>query len=131
VSLVCKDAKQQKDWLEYSEALLLNDAAAELIVEIQTFDCQGDKLSKQKQLVGYLTNNQSRMTYKTFLDAGLFIGSGAIEAANKEVIQKRFKLAGQRWTREGLQQVANLRVAQKSNQWKNVQHLIKKAAKAA
>jgi hypothetical protein len=127
-ALVFKDEKQKKDWIEYSETLLLNDEVGELIVAIQTIDCQGDKLIKQKQLLTYLTNNQSRMLYKTFLDAGLFIGSGAIEAANKEVIQKRFKLAGQRWTRQGLQQVANLRVAHKSNQWENVRNLIKNAA---
>lgn len=126
--LVLKEEKQKKDWLEYSETLLLNDEVAELILAIQEIDCQGDKLTKQKQLVTYLSNNQSRMAYKTFLEAGLFIGSGAIEAANKEVIQKRFKLAGQRWTREGLQQVLNLRIAHKSNQWQNVRNLIKMAA---
>lgn len=127
-TLVFKDESQRKDWMQYCETLLLNDEVAELIAQIQNFDCQGDKSIKQKQLVSYLSNNQSRMMYKTYLDAGLLIGSGAIEAANKEVIQKRFKLAGQRWTREGLQQVVNLRVAHKSNQWQNVQLLIKNAA---
>lgn len=127
-SLVFKEESQKKDWIAYSESLLLNDEVAELMAEIQLMDCQGAKFTKQKQLLTYLSNNQSRMTYKTFLDAGLFIGSGAIEAANKEVIQKRFKLAGQRWTRQGLQQVVNLRVAHKSNQWQIVQNLIKIAA---
>ena len=40
--------------------------------------------------------------------------SGAIESANREVIQQRLKLSGQRWTPLGLQQVVNLRVAYKS-----------------
>ncbi len=127
-ALVFKDEKQKKDWMDYSESLLLNDQVGELIVQIQNMDCESNPSIKQAQLVTYLTSNQARMSYKTFLDAGLFIGSGAIEAANKEVIQKRFKLAGQRWTREGLQQVANLRVAYKSNQWQNVRDLIKIAA---
>ncbi len=125
-ALVFKDEKQKKDWMDYSESLLLNDQVGELILQIQNMDCH--QSLKQAQLVTYLTNNQARMSYKTFLDEGLFIGSGAIEAANKDLIQKRFKLAGQRWTREGLQQVANLRVAYKSNQWQNVRHLIKIAA---
>jgi hypothetical protein len=127
-SLVFKDIKSEKDWMKSCEELLLNDAIKEVIITIQATDCQGDKLEKRNQLITYLTHNQARMTYKTFIDKGLFIGSGAIESANKCIIQKRLKLSGQRWTRKGLQQVANIRVAFKSNQWKNVQDLIKLAA---
>ena len=56
----------------------------------------GRFIEKQKELLTYLLNNQRRMQYKTYKDNGLFIGSGAIEAANKESIQKRFKLSEQR-----------------------------------
>jgi hypothetical protein len=38
----------------------------------------------RQQLITYLTNNEHRMTYKIFLENGLFIGSGAIESANKD-----------------------------------------------
>ena len=56
------------------------------------------------------------MQYHIFKEKGLVIGSGAIESAHKDVLQKRLKLYGQRWTKKGLQQVAQLRVAYKSNQ---------------
>ena len=59
-----------------------------------------------------------------FKDKGLLIGSGAIEAAHRNVIQKRLKLSGQRWTVKGAQQVANLRVCEKSNDWDKVVSLI-------
>lgn len=42
------------------------------------------------------------------------IGSGAIEAAHRNVIQKRLKLSGQRWTIKGAQQITNLRTYKKS-----------------
>lgn len=68
------------------------------------------------------------MYYQTYLQKGYYIGSGAIEAAHRHVIQKRLKLSGQRWTAQGLQQVANLRVAYLSNQWESVQIAIRNAA---
>jgi hypothetical protein len=44
------------------------------------------------------------------------------------VIQKRLKLSGRRWTAQGLQQVANLKVAYLSDQWGCVQSAIQNAA---
>lgn len=64
------------------------------------------------------------MRYGSFKAQGLLIGSGAIEAAHRHLIQHRLKLSGQRWTKQGAQQIANLRVAKKSNQWYKVLDLI-------
>lgn len=50
-----------------------------------------DFLEKQEKLLTYLTNNKQRINYKTYLDDGLFIGSGAMESTNKEVIKKRIR----------------------------------------
>ena len=54
----------------------------------------------------------------------MLIGSGAIEAAHRDVIQKRLKLSGQRWTIKGAQQIINLRTYKKSNNWKQIKELI-------
>lgn len=123
-----KDEKECKSWMKSCEELLLNNEVQEIIIQIQAVVCVGDLLKKQKDLLTYLLNNQRRMQYKTYKDKGLFIGSGAIEAANKDVIQKRFKLSGQRWTKKGLQQIANLRTVQKSNKWDKILNLIKMSA---
>ena len=127
-TLILKEEKERKSWMKCCEELLLNNEVGEIIVQIEAVVCVGDLLKKQKELLTYLLNNQRRIQYKTYKDKGLFIGSGAIEAANKEVIQKRFKLSGQRCTKKGLQQIANLRTAQKSKKWHNVLNLIKMAA---
>ncbi len=126
--LVFKEEKQRKDWLMVCEELLLNNEAIEVELMVKAIDCQGDKKKKQDQLLTYLTHNKDRISYKTYLEQGLFIGSGAIESANREVVQKRMKLSGQRWTGEGAQQVANLRVTFKNNQWDKLIEQIKMAA---
>ena len=126
--LVIKDSLQRKDWINLCEKLLLNNEASEVELMIQSIDCQGDKKENQTKLLTYLTNNKQRINYKTYLDDGLFIGSGAMESANKEVVQKRMKLSGQRWTLKGVQQVVNLRIALKNDEWDKLVSQIKMAA---
>lgn len=63
------------------------------------------------KLLTYLTNNESRMDYFAYRQAGYIIGSGAIESAHRTVVQARLKLSGQRWSMAGAQQMLNLRVA--------------------
>lgn len=82
------------------------------------------KQKHKEKLLNYLTTNKKRIDYGTFSEKGLLIGSGAIEAAHRDVIQKRLKLSGQRWTIQGAQQVLNLRVCEKSNQWDKVLSII-------
>ena len=65
------------------------------------------------------------MLYKTYLDKGYKIGSGAIESAHRTVIQKRLKQSGQRWTLKGAQNIIDLRLMNMNQQWNNVIDLIK------
>jgi hypothetical protein len=82
-------------------------------------------LQKSKnKLLTYLTNNKKRINYGKFLREGLLIGSGAIEAANRDVIQKRMKLSGQRWTVQGAKQMLNLRTCYKGGNMLLIRKLI-------
>jgi hypothetical protein len=71
-------------------------------------------------LYTYITNNRSRINYKAYKDAGYFIGSGAIESANKTVIQQRMKQSGMRWGVAGGQYIAALRTKHESGLWDEV-----------
>jgi len=51
---------------------------------------------------------------------GYLVGSEPIESANRTVIQKRMKLSGQRWTKEGAQKILDLRIAYLNNKWDKV-----------
>jgi hypothetical protein len=58
------------------------------------------------------------MDYKKYKQLGCGIrGSGAIESAHRTVIQKRMKLSGQRWGKQGVQNMLNIRVINKNRQW--------------
>jgi hypothetical protein len=103
-----------QDWMNCQHERLESDGVLEVLAAVRGERCLGDSKRQQTALLTYLENNQSRMQYGRYKKAGYLIGSGAIEAANREVIQQRLKRSGQRWTRQGLQQVANLRVAYKS-----------------
>lgn len=123
--------KEAKDiWIEEQEKLLKQDEALKVVKNISFLPKTGKKPveRKRKSLMQYYQSNLKRMNYKTYKQMGLLIGSGPIEAANRHVIQQRMKRSGQRWTKAGLQQIANLRVASKSNQWETVVDMIKLAA---
>lgn len=67
--------------------------------------------------VTFFSRNKSRMNYSELVDQGLPIGSGPVEAACKMIVKARFCQSGMRWSLQGGQNVMNLRVIQKSNQW--------------
>ena len=127
-TLVFKDKEILNNWCEYAKELLLNDDLNELISQIQSIDCKGDTIEKKNALLTYLDNNAHRMTYKTFIEKGYLIGSGAIESAQRTVVQQRLKRSGQRWTLKGGQQVLNIRTKNLSNRWEDVIKLVRMAA---
>lgn len=105
------------------------DKALETIRELP-HGKKGVEESKDK-LLNYLTKNKKRIDYGRFKEAGLLVGSGPIESAHRDVIQKRMKLSGQRWTIRGGQQIANLRTTYKSKKWGRVLNLITNCQNAA
>lgn len=126
---VITDESQREVWIKQQSELLLDDGVEKVILRVKNMNIKthlGRKM--KKSLVAYYQANARRMLYKTYRQDGLLIGSGAMESAHRHVIQHRMKLSGQRWTIKGAQKMANLRVTYKSNQWKHVVELTKKAA---
>ena len=128
--LYFKTSDEQNQWIDQQETLLMNDDVEKVIDNIRSLPKTGKRLitAKQKTLINYYKQNQKRMRYKTYKTMGLMIGSGPIEATHRHLIQSRMKRSGQRWTKKGLQQLANLRVAHKSNEWNTVIDMISLAA---
>jgi hypothetical protein len=58
---------------------------------------------------GYFTTNAARMRYPSYRERNLPIGSGAVEAAAKHVVQQRMKRAGSRWSDLGARAILDLR----------------------
>ena len=57
------------------------------------------------QAQGYFESYHLRMNYPAFRSAGYPIGSGAVEGANRSVVQQRMKCPGQGWCRHNAQSV--------------------------
>jgi hypothetical protein len=124
-----KNEEQKKKWLQEQKKLLLEDAVAEVIGNIQSIKSRNQESSQAKETaIQYYTEHEDRMLYKTFREKGLLIGSGPIEAAHRNVIQQRLKLSGQKWSVQGAQGIANLRCYQQSGAWSIIQNLIRLAA---
>jgi len=120
-----KDKTKCSRWIEKQDDLMLTKGITEVIEELEKLS---DSTKKLEQLINYYKQNEKRMQYHLFKEKGLLIGSGAIESAHKDVLQKRLKLSGQRWTKKGLQQMAQLRVVYKSGKWNRIVNLAKNAA---
>jgi hypothetical protein len=58
---------------------------------------------------GYFSSNANRMQYPSFRQRHLPIGSGAVEASAKHLVQHRMKRAGCRWSELGARAILDLR----------------------
>ena len=76
-------------------------------------------------ILQYLRRNAYRMEYDKYRERGLMIGSGAIEAAHRTVIQSRMKLSGQRWAKAGVDAMLKLRVRYESKRWCEVKNEVR------
>jgi hypothetical protein len=112
----------QKDWVKTQQQLLKKSEWTTVIENCHQFPQKKKDLTKSiTDLERYLTNNQSRIDYRSYLKAGLMIGSGVVESSNRRVVTQRLKQAGMHWSFFGAEGVMALRAAYLSNsmRWSN------------
>ena len=122
-----EDKFERREWIDEQSDLLYEGQTEQVLINIQSlYNLNPEKRKARELLLAYYSSNTYRMDYKRYraIGAGI-IGSGAIEAANRTVIQKRMKLSGQRWSIKGAQHMMQLRVANLSGQWYRVVDFIK------
>jgi hypothetical protein len=100
-------------WLACQRTLLLASQSGRVLEHVAQLP--GIPPARLADLQGYYRHNQPRMDYAAFRAAGYAIGSGAIEAAHKTLLQVRMKRSGQRWNPQHVPAMLKLRVAVKSN----------------
>ena len=101
-----KDASLKIVFIEKKKKMyFLKESNLNLVVEELTFMLKTtDNLSAQdfiKRALSYFDSHKNRMDYKSYLNAGLVIGSGVIESSNKLVVTKRLKQGGMHWSISG------------------------------
>lgn len=72
---------------------------------------------KRDTAVGYLAARLGQMQYGQFRAAGYPIGSGAVESANKLVVEARLKGSGMHWARPNVNPMVALRALACSDRW--------------
>lgn len=117
-----------KQWIDQQSDTMFNKGITPVIKALEALEITKNTSKQREKLLNYYRKNENRMQYHTFRQKGLLIGSGAIESAHKDVLQQRLKLSGQRWTMDGLQQMAQLRVVYKSGETSRIREIIQKAA---
>ena len=113
--------KARKVWLKLMYNLLVSNRLDDVLNHLKGLSLTPDL---GQRIRNYLLSNRHRMEYESYLKQGLCIGSGAIESANKAVVQSRLKRSGQRWSQAGAQRVLNLRTCRMSGRWHLVQEQI-------
>lgn len=128
-----EDQLQRNKWVEDQALLLLESRTEQVIKNIQSLNGGNNEKRKAKaQLSDYYQGNSHRMDYKKYTNVGAgIIGSGAIEAAHRSVVQRRMKLSGQRWSKKGAQNMLQLRVTNLSGHWNHIVDLIKEPVQQA
>lgn len=121
-----QDAALRQQWMEDQKSLLRNSQPESVIDNIKKLSITKSRIKGiRKNLIAYYESNKKRMDYKKYSSIGAgIIGSGAIEAAHRTVVQKRLKQSGQRWSKTGAQHVLALRCANLSQRWSDVVELI-------
>lgn len=124
--------EEEEKWLAEQSLLLKQGKTGKIISNVRSSKMPSATAKKEQQkLLNYLSDNEYRMRYDEYLECGFFIGSGAIEAAHRTVVQCRMKRSGQRWSPKGAQYMLNLRVTYMSKQWHKIINLIQSATAQA
>lgn len=122
-ALFGKGTNEAKYWYgKYARYLLDKDDGAQRAIRSMAYYEKYGGLSPARKAdlacqQTFLMRNQHRMTYASFRQRGLPIGSGPVEAACKTLVKTRMCRSGMRWTRQGGQRILDLRTYVKSNRW--------------
>lgn len=81
--------------------------------------CEQGPEAVLEKLRGYITRNRQRLCYPQFRQQGLPVGSGWVESDCKQVIRKRLKGSGMRWSIKGTQEILAVRCVALSDLWED------------
>jgi hypothetical protein len=88
-----------------------------IISAARQYPLDGIKAEDLDRKLGYFEHNIHRMRYARFRKLGMFTGSGAIEAACRQIVAQRARQSGMHWTVEGAADIIALRCQQHSGRW--------------
>jgi len=114
--------KATEKWVHKRLDLLWDGWTKKLLDDLkeQRKKYRGSKHQAVNTLIRYVSNNEEQMRYDVFREKGYDIGSGAVEAACKNVVGKRLKQSGMTWSRTGSSATLALRVTWLNDRWEQL-----------
>lgn len=111
------DAKKA-NWLGEQLHQLKTEGPSELLTTLRTHISQDPQPPQWASEFAYLDKREAQMQYPTFQQAGWPIGSGAVESANKLVVEARLKGSGMHWCRAHVDPLLALRNIACNDRWR-------------
>jgi hypothetical protein len=112
-----KFTQNEKEYVPWAENFITKIESGKVTEALELLPEQETLPAGVVNLRTYISNNLEKINYPEYKSKGYFVGSGAIEAANKVIVQRRLKQAGMRWGVSGAQAVLSLRAKVESNLW--------------
>ena len=111
------DPSAGKSWQDHQLHQLKHFGPDELLTEMHRLQEQYPQSEVVRVNLAYLEKREPHMQYPVYQALGLPIGSGAMESANKIVVEARLKGAGMHWALPHVNPMLALRNILCSNRW--------------
>ncbi len=103
-------AKAAQVWAMQQVEKLKGGGSRAVIAALKRLTISIEGWKVRQEAVAYLSRRVGQMGYQEYQEAGLPIGSGAIESSGKQIVTARCKQAGMRWSEAGSEAILALAV---------------------
>lgn len=108
---------QAQEWLTSQMHQLKHTGPASVLTEVRQLVATHPEQPNLGKELAYLEKRSALMEYPTFQAAGWPIGDGAVESANKLVVEARLKGSGMHWAPQHVDPMVALRNIACSDRW--------------
>jgi hypothetical protein len=110
--------ERNRDWLHEQQERLLQNRGNEVLRILEPhLEPSEQKEAPVRSAYAYIRERQQYMDYAGARAAGLPIGSGEVEGAHRQVLQKRLKIAGAWWLERNAERMLQLRTVRANGDW--------------
>jgi len=106
-----------QEWLDEQLHTLKHEGPTDVLSELRSLTQNHPEQPELCKSLSYLEKREDQMQYPLCLEQGWPIGSGAVESANKLVVEARLKGAGMHWAPANVNPMLALRNAMCSGRW--------------
>lgn len=109
------------EWLGIQAHTFKHGDPAAVLTALRTLDLDAavdpEAATHQAEALAYFEKRRAQITYADFRQQGYPIGSGAVESANKLVVEARLKGSGMHWDRASVNPMVSLRGLLCGDRW--------------